>query len=152
MAYLKYYYPKEFYASLLSGVIGSEEKTKEYLNEVKKLGIKFLPPDINKSLDNKYTIINNEIIFPLSSIRNVGGITSKHIIDKRTTPYIDIYDFLKRTIEKTNNKKVLESLIYSHALSSFYNTNTLTNNIDNIMNYLELSTGLEDNLLVKPTI
>lgn len=152
MAYLKCYYPKHFYASLLSGVVGSEEKTKEYLREVKKLGIKFLPPDINKSLDKEYTISNDKIVFPLSAIRNVGGVISNFIVKQRTDPYKDIYDFLKRTIEKTNNRKVLESLIYAHAFDSFYNINTLISNLDNMLNYVELSKDIEEDLLLKPTI
>lgn len=152
MAYLKCYYPKHFYASLLSGVVGSEEKTKEYLREIKKLGIKFLPPDINKSLDKEYTISNDKIVFPLSAIRNVGGVISNFIVKQRTVPYKDIYDFLKRTIEKTNNRKVLESLIYAHTFDSFYNINTLITNLDNILNYVELSKDIEDDLLLKPTI
>ena len=125
MAYLKYYFPKEFYANLLSSVIGSEEKTKEYLNEIKKLGIKILPPDINLSNDTRFTFKENAIIFPLNAIRNVGGVISNYIIKQRETPYKDIYDFLKRTHQKTNNKKILESLIYAHVFDSFYNINTL---------------------------
>lgn len=152
MAYLKYYFPKEFYASLLSGVIGSESKTKEYIQEIKKLGIKILPPDINKSLSNKYTIDNNSIIFPLSGIRNVGTIISDYIVTNRDKPYTDIYDFLKRTFKKTNNRKVLESLIYAHAFDNFYNINTLISNLDNIINYMDLSLDVEDNCLLKPEI
>lgn len=152
MAYLKCYYPKHFYASLLSGVVGSEEKTKEYLREVKKLGIKFLPPDINISLDKEYTIWHDKIVFPFSAIRNVGGVISSFIVQKRTSEYSDIYDFLKRTIEKTNNKKVLESLIYAHVFDKFYNINTLISNLDNILNYIELSKDIETDLLVKPEI
>lgn len=152
MAYLKYYFPKEFYANLLSSVIGSEEKTKEYLNEIKKLGIKILPPDINLSDDTRFTFKENAIVFPLNSIRNVGGVISSYIIKQRETPYKDIYDFLKRTHQKTNNKKILESLIYAHVFDSFYNINTLISNLDNILNYVELSSGLDDDILVKPEI
>ncbi len=152
MAYLKCYFPREFYANLLSGVIGSEEKTKEYLNEVKKLGIKVLPPDINKSLNDRYLVSNGSIILPLSAIRNVGGVISSFIVKERKTPYKDIYDFFKRTFKKTNNKKVIESLIYSHAFSSFYNINTLINNLDNILNYTELIAEIEEDSLVKPEI
>ena len=152
MAYLKYYFPKHFYANLLSGVIGSIEKTKEYLKEVKKLGIVIAPPDINKSEDKKYIAEKNKIIFPLSSIRNIGGIISNQIMTKRENGYSDIYDFLKRTYPKTNNKKVLESLIYSHSFDKFYNINTLISNLDNILNYTELSSDIEDNLLLKPEI
>ncbi len=152
MAYLKYYFPKEFYANLLASVIGSEEKTKEYLNEIKKLGIKVLPPDINLSDNTRFTFKENAIVFPLSSIRNVGGVISSYIIEKRQTPYKDIYDFLKRTYKKTNNKKVLESLIYAHVFDSFYNINTLITNLDNILNYVELSCELEEDFLAKPEI
>lgn len=152
MAYLKYYFPKEFYANLLSSVIGSEEKTKEYLNEIKKLGIKILPPDINLSNDTRFTFKENAIVFPLNAIRNVGGVISSYIIKQREPPYKDIYDFLKRTHQKTNNKKILESLIYAHVFDSFYNINTLISNLDNILNYVELSSGLDDDILVKPEI
>lgn len=150
MAFLKYYFPKEFYASLLSGVVGSEAKTSEYLKEVKKLGIKVLPPDINKSDASKYTISGDAIILPLAAIKNVGGVTSYHIIKERTSSYKDIYDFLRRTYAKSNNRKVLESLIYSHAFDSFYNENTLINNLDKILNYMDLSIDLDENSLVKP--
>ena len=152
MAYLKYYFPKEFYANLLSSVIGSEEKTKEYLNEIKKLGIKILPPDINLSNDTRFTFKENAIVFPLNAIRNVGGVISSYIIKQRETPYKDIYDFLKRTHQKRNKKKILESLIYAHVFDSFYNINTLISNLDNILNYVELSSGLDDDILVKPEI
>lgn len=152
MAYLKYYFPKEFYANLLSSVIGSEEKTKEYLNEIKKLGIKILPPNINLSNDTRFAFKENAIVFPLNAIRNVGGVISSYIIKQRETPYKDIYDFLKRTHQKTNNKKILESLIYAHVFDSFYNINTLISNLDNILNYVELSSGLDDDILVKPEI
>lgn len=152
MAYLKYYFPKEFYADLLSSVIGSEEKTKEYLMEIKKLGIKVLPPDINKSLNNKFVSEDNAIIFPLSAIKGVGGVISSYIIVNRDEPYKDIYDFLKRTYKKTNNRKVIESLIYGHTFDKFYNINTLITNLDNILNYVELAIDMDEGVLIKPDI
>lgn len=152
MAYLKRYFPKEFYSSLLSGVVGSEEKTKEYLSEVKKLGIKVLPPDINRSDSNKYIVDGNDLLFPLSGIRNVGSVIANYIVEKRDKEYKDIYDFISRTREKTNNKRVLESLIYSHSFDKFYNISTLINNIDNILNYVELSSNLDESLIEKPVI
>ena len=152
MAYLKYYFPKEFYANLLSSVVGSEEKIKEYLMEVKKLGIKVLPPSINKSLNNRFVFEKNAIIFPLSAIRNVGGVISNYIISNRNTPYKDIFDLIKITFKKTNNRKVLESLIYAHVFDEFYNINTLITNLDNILNYIELSIDMDEDILVKPDI
>jgi len=152
MAYLKKYFPKEFYASLLSGVVGSESKINEYLQEVKKLGIKVLPPDVNISLSTQFKIHNNSIVFPFSSIRNVGGIISDYIVEQRNTEYKDIYDFLKRTYKKTNNRKVLESLIYAHVFDRFNNINTLITNLDIILNYIDLSIDVEDSLLPKPEL
>ena len=154
MAYLKYYYPKYFYSNLLMGVIGSEVKTKEYLNEIKKLNIKVLPLSVNTSLNNKYLVKEEGLIFPLSSIRNVGSIISSYIIEQRNDmPFKDIYDFLRRTYKKTNNKKVIESLIYSHALSCFnLNMKTLINNMDSILNYIELTQDIDDTIIPKPEI
>ncbi len=152
MAYLKSYFPKYFYANLLGGVIGSDVKTLEYIKEIKKLGIKVLPPDINLSLSDKYLVTNKGIIMPLSVIRNVGIVISNFITEERTTKYIDIFDFLKRTYKKTNNKKVIESLIYSHTFDNMNNIGTLINNIESITNYIELSNDLEDNIIPKPEL
>ena len=154
MAYLKYHYPKHFYSNLLASVIGSEIKTNEYLMELKKLNIKILPPDVNQSLENKYLVTDEGIRLPLSTIRNVGGVISNLVVEERKNkPYMDIYDFIKRTYKKTNNQKVLESLIYSHALDCFgLNINTLLNNLDSILNYIELTIDLTDNIISTPEI
>ena len=154
MAYLKCYYKKYFYSNLLNNVIGSVEKTIEYLQELKKMNIKVLPPDINVSFDNKYRVIGNLIIMPLSSIRNIGGAISSKIIEERDkNKFSDIYDFLRRTYQKTNNIKVLTSLIYSHSLQSFgYNINTLLQNTENMTNYIDLTIDLEENTIEKPII
>ncbi len=153
MAYLKYYFPKYFYANLLKGVIGSEIKIKEYTNEIKKLGIKILPPSVNLSYDYKFRVLNEGIMFPIASIRNLGGVISNYIVEVRKDGFIDIFDFVKRTISKINNKKVIESLIYSHSLECFgYNINTLLNNIDSIINYIELTKEIDESIIPKPNI
>lgn len=152
MAYLKYYFPKYFYANLLSSVTLSDIKTSEYIKELKQLGIKLLPPSINKSLKDKYLVTNEGILMPLSSVKNVGLNTASYIEEKRDVPYIDIFDFLKRTYDKINNRNVIESLIYCHAFDSFNNISTLILNLDNILNYIELSSTLEDNTIPKPEI
>ena len=152
MAYLKCYYPKYFYANLLGGVIGSETKTLEYIKEIKKIGIKVLPPSINLSLVDKYLVTDEGIVMPLSVIRNVGIVISSFILEERGNGFLDIFDFLKRTYKKTNNKKVVESLIYSHAFDSFANISTLINNLDSIINYVYLSNDLEDGIIPKPVL
>ncbi len=153
MAYLKAYYPKYFYSNLLKGVIGSEIKTDEYLKELKKLGVKILPPDINKSNYNKYEVTDKGVVLPLSSIRNIGGVIGTSIIEERTIDYKDIFDFLKRIYTKTNNVKVIESLIYAHCFDNLgYNITTLINNLEKITNYIDLSNDLQENTIQKPEI
>ena len=151
MCYLKAHFPKFFYSNLLEGVIGSEVKTLDYIKELKRLGIKVLPPDINKSYETKYRVVDEGIIMPLSSIRNVGGVIAHYIIvERKNGLYKDIFDFLTRFYKKTNNRKVIESLIYAHAFSSFYNTKTLLENYEELDNYATLSSDLGE--VQKPNI
>ena len=140
MAFLKTYFFKYFVTAILNNTIGNETKTKIYLTEVKQHNIKVLLPDVNLST-NKYTIENNSIRCPLSIIKNVGTSISQEIIEKRKlSPYKDFIDFIKRNYGISINKKVLISLIKAGCFSNLeYNENTLINNIDNIINYAELS-------------
>lgn len=152
MAYLKVYYPKYFYANLLSSVIGSDIKTKEYITEAKSHDIKILKPDINLS-DINYKVENNGIRFPLSAIKNIGNISAKNIIDNKKDKYLDIFDFMVKTSNTSNNIKTLESLIDSGCFDSFgYNHNTLIHNLDSIMNYGELVKDLDSEFVLKPEL
>ena len=67
MAYLKVHYKNEFFANLLTNVIGSEYKTKEYILEARKNQITIEKPDINLSID-KYVVSDGKIIYPFSNI------------------------------------------------------------------------------------
>lgn len=149
MAYLKSHYSIYYMKYLLSLVIGNEIKTKEYINECKLNNIEILKPDINLSED-KYVIQNNRIRFPLSSIKNVGMVATKIIIDERKNGlFKDYFDFVLRTYSKGINKKVLSTLIYSGALDSFgINKKTLIENMDNVINYADLA-GNIDNTIVE---
>lgn len=154
MAYLKTHYKEEFMSSLLTNAIGNEEKTKEYINECKKMNINILKPDINLS-EYKYKKENNSIRFSLSTIRNVGTITCKEIINERNKngKFIDFLDFVKRTYGKSVNKKTIESLIDADVFSSFnYNHNTLHSNLDAAINYSILAKDLDESLIEKPII
>lgn len=151
MAYLKAKYPKYFFSNLLSSVIGSEAKTKEYIDEARRLNIKILNPSINKS-SNHYTVEKEGIRFPLSNIKNVGVVTCNDIISKRDN-YKDIYDCISKIISKNVNKKVLEALIDSSCFSDFgYNIKTLNENLDNLINYANLAKDLDESLILKPEI
>ncbi|HPE14730.1 MAG TPA: DNA polymerase III subunit alpha [Bacilli bacterium] len=153
MAYLKYYYKKYFYKNLLTGHIGSESKTKEYINEAKKLGLNILTPDVRLST-NKYEIYNNDLILPISMIRNVGSVIANYIINERNNNnFTDIYDFLIRTYDKTNNKKIYESLVFASFFKNFnLNCRTLIENKDIICNYVDLVKDLGSNDIEKPII
>ena len=153
MAYLKVNYKEYFMSSLLTSVIGSETKTKEYIDECKKLNIKLFKPSINKS--NCYYVKENDgIRFPLSIIRNVGSITCKEIVNERLNgEYIDFFDFVKRTYGKSVNKKAIDCLIDAGVFDEFnYNHNTLHNIVDVAINYATLARDLDDSLIEKPII
>ncbi len=151
MAYLKARYPKYFFSNLLSSVIGSETKTKEYIDEARRLKIKILPPNIQTSM-GYYTVEKEGIRFPLSNIKNVGVVTCNDILAKRDT-YRDIYDCFSKIVSKNVTKKVLEALIDSSCFIDFgYNKRTLIENLDNLINYANLAKDLDESLILKPEI
>jgi DNA polymerase-3 subunit alpha len=144
MAYLKTHYTKYFMSNLLTSVIGNDSKTKQYIEECRMLGLNIIKPDINKS-EYHYKVIDNSIIFPLSAIRNVGGVTCKEIIREREKgKFIDFFSFVGRTYGKAVNKKTIEALIDADCFSSFnYNHKTLLYNIDNALTYAELVSNVD---------
>ena len=153
MAYLKVKYSKEFLSSLLTNVIGSDTKTKEYIDECKKMDVNILKPSINYSEYN-YMSEADGIRFSLATIRNVGSITCKEIVNERKNGlFVDFCDFVKRTYGKSVNKKTIESLIDADAFSEFgYNHKTLYNNMDAVINYASLANDLDESLIEKPVI
>ncbi|MEG2322673.1 MAG: DNA polymerase III subunit alpha [Bacilli bacterium] len=141
MAYLKAHYKDVFMKHLLSMVIGSSIKTKEYIDSCK---IKVVKPNINIS-DIDYKIINKEIIYPLANIKNVGSNTASLIILERNKGlFKSIFDFFNRC---HINSKALESLIKAGCFDCFsYNQQTLDNNLELLNNYSELGGLLADTL------
>lgn len=140
MAFLKTYFFKYFEVSLLNNVIGSESKTQEYIAEIRQNNIKFILPDINIST-NKYQTFNTGIICPLSIIKNIGTSIGNEILKEREKgPYKNFINFVVRTYSKGIGKKIIISLIYANCFSNLgYNKKTLIKNLDNIINYAELS-------------
>ena len=117
-AWLKYYYPVEFYASVLS-IQENEEKRVKYMETIEdQFGIITRCPDINKS-----TIFftpdpeTNTILFGLNNIKGVGDAALSEIIAGQ--PYSSLEDFLERTPKKSVNKKVVMSLIKAGAFDCF---------------------------------
>ncbi len=153
MAYLKAHYPLFFMKSLLSMVVGSEIKTKEYIYECKNNNIVIIPPDINKSYA-EYVVTKKGIICPLSIIKNIGVNACNTIIQERQNgPYKDIYDFIGRIYGKSVNKKTMISLIKAGCFKSVgLNKKTLIENLDVIINYAELVKDIGEEFALKPEI
>ena len=122
-AYLKAYYPAEFMASMLNSFLGNLDKVPEYIDECKRLGIKILKPDINKSY-TKFTVENGKIRFGLGSVKNVGLQPVENIIKDRTAngEFTSFTDFCERMAGESVNKKCVESLIKSGTFSEFPET------------------------------
>ena len=140
MAFLKGHFYSYFMISILNNSINNESKTSKYIAMLRGKKIKVLKPEINISTD-KYIIKNEEIICPLSIIRNVGGNISNLILRERERgEFSSFIDFAKRMYGQSVNRKVLESLILADCFRNFgENRKTLINNLDNILNYVELS-------------
>ena len=122
-AYLKAYYPAEFMAAMLNSFLGNLDKVPIYINECKKLNIKILKPDINRSFKD-FTVEGNQIRFGLGSVKNVGATPVENIVKEREEngEYKDFTDFCERTSSLQVNKKCVECLIKAGAFDSFGKT------------------------------
>ncbi len=119
-AYIKTYYPEEFFAALLNSEINDPDKFSAHMKECKARGITILPPDINES-DMDLTVDKQKRIrFGLSAIKNVGIKAVEEIIKEREErgKFKTFFDFLERIASSKVNKKVIESLIKCGALDS----------------------------------
>ena len=119
--WLKYYYPVEFLAALISSIMGSSTQVSLYIQECKRLGIEVLPPDINSSY-NKFTVSENKIRFGLSAVKNVGdGFINAIVTARNKGEFQSFTDFIER-IERIDssvmNKRAVESLIKCGAMDS----------------------------------
>ena len=154
MAYLKAKFPLYFIANLLNMSLGSEIKTKEYIEEARKKGIKILKPNINEAT-NEYRIIENSLMIPLGSIKTIGQTASQAILDERNKngKFLGYLDFVARIYGKSNNKKTITSLIDAGALDLFKITKkTMIENLDSAINYASLLANLDASFVMEPLI
>jgi len=116
--YLKANYPAEYMAALMSSVFGNKDKQALYLSECRKMGIKVLPPSINRSGKDFNVIDDYNIVFGLSAISGIGDSIAEAIIGcrKENEPYLNIYDFFRRCDSSILKKSTLEHLAASGAL------------------------------------
>ncbi len=118
-AWLKCHYPTEFYAALLTSILGNSTKITKHINEAKKRGIKLLPPDINKSFTS-FIPEGKDIRFGLAAIKNVGSSFIDDMAKEREEngEFTSFREFCKRMAPKKLNKRLVESLIKSGAFDS----------------------------------
>lgn len=154
MAYLKVKFPMYFIANLLNMSLGSEIKTKEYLEEARKMGIAILKPNVNEA-SSSYQVRNHAFMIPLSSIKNLGVTASTAILEERNNhgKFSDYLDFIARVYKKSNNKKTMTSLIDAGALDCFNLTKkAMIENLDAAINYASLISDLDSSFVMKPMI
>ena len=118
-AYLKAHYPAEYFAALLTSVLDSAAKIREYILDAEKFGVKVLPPDINES-NESFTVKNGNIRFGLLAIKNVGKNFAKSVLGERQNKLFTSFDeFVRRMINTDINRKTLESMIKCGVFDSF---------------------------------
>ncbi len=136
-AYLKVHYPVEYLSALLSSVMGDLEKVQFYILACRKMGLKILPPDVNKSGLNFTPDGETSIRFGMGSIKNVGSGVVENIVNTRQEkPFSSLEDFCERVDTKVLNRKTLESLINSGALDEFgVSRKQLFSNVETLSSY-----------------
>ena len=127
-AYLKYYFPLEFMAALMTSVIDAPHKVYEYIYTCRTMNIPILPPDINKG-EADFSVSETEdgtkaIRYGLTAIKGIGRPIIQKIVEERRArgPYTTMKDFITRLTDSDINKRVIESLIKSGAFDSLAGT------------------------------
>jgi len=122
-AFLKYYYPVEFMAALLTSVIDNPKKVSEYILTCRNMGIELLPPDINQG-ESGFSVSEGGIRYALTAIKNVGRPIIEAIVQERKErgPFMNLKDFIVRVADKDVNKRAIENFIKSGALDSLGGT------------------------------
>ncbi len=122
-SYLKYYYPTEFMAAILTLEKNNTDKVVKYVDELGHMDIQLLPPDINRS-DLEFIADNingkESVIFGLGAVKGAGDIAIRSILEAREEgSFTSLSDFVSRIDATKVNKKVVEALIKAGALDSF---------------------------------
>ena len=122
-AYLKYYYPVEFMAALMTSVIDNSAKVAEYIYACRQMGIQILPPDINRGEGN-FSVDGGNIRYGLAAIKSIGRPVIQAIIEEREIrgPFKNLKDFVERLSGREVNKRTIESFIKAGAFDSLGGT------------------------------
>ncbi len=118
-AYLKTHYPKEYFAALMSSVMGQADKLNDYIAECTRMNIPVLPPDINESRLN-FSVSGKHIRFGLLALKNIGRVLVDRILDVRSEKLFESFeDFTSRLCGRELTLRQLETLIKCGAFDSF---------------------------------
>ena len=119
-AYLKYYYPVEFMAALMTSVIDNTDKCAEYLLYCRSNGIEILPPSVNEG-EGRFSTEGGAIRCGMYAVKSVGRGVIDHLVEERENngPYTSLRDFITRTYGKDINKRAVENLIKAGACDCF---------------------------------
>ncbi len=122
-AFLKYYYPVEFMAALLTSVIDNAGKVASYIMSCRAMGIKILPPDVNEGLVG-FSVKDGAIVYALTAIKGVGRNIIDALVEERANrgPYLNLKDFITRMSAIELNKRVVENFIKAGAFDSLPGT------------------------------
>ena len=134
-AYLKTYYPHEFFAASMSMELSNQKKLSEFHEELKRLNINIIRPDINKC-NADFTSDGKNFLYALGAIKNVGFEAISKIVEERINngEYKDLNDFISRVNPKDMNKLQLEGLVKAGAFDKINkNRRSLYNSIPNII-------------------
>ena len=115
-AFLKYYYPVEFMAALMTSVIEMPTKVAEYIQVCRQMNIKILPPDVNRGAYG-FSVDNGAIRYGLSAIKSVGRPVINALVEEREVngEYRSLKNFIER-LTGTVNKRAIENFIKAGAL------------------------------------
>ncbi len=116
-AWLKYYYPVEFMAALMTSVIDKAAKVSEYIQVCRQMGIRVLPPDINEGLVS-FSVSDGAIRYALAAIKGVGRPLIDSLITERTKNgrFRSLEEFIERMVPHGINSRAIENMIKAGAL------------------------------------
>ena len=123
-AWLKYYYPVEFMAALMTSVIENPSKVAEYIYACRQMNIRILPPDINRG-EAAFSVDGGDIRYGLAAIKSIGKPVIQAIVDERNTfgLYRSLEDFITRLSSRdVLNKRAIENFIKAGALDTLGGT------------------------------